>query len=421
MIAEPKPYAQALDLIGRRTPIGAALSSEEWSAVPLALRDRAFFSARVLDVGFLGEARKGIIDLTDGTKSRAQVRTGLMEYLGVLGADRAGIDNTDLRDIRSEARLNLIIDMGQQEAAGYARWKQGQDATIRDEWPALELVRVRSSEKPRDWEDRWTEAGGRFHAGFGSRMIALRNDPIWTAISRFGKPWPPFDFGSGMGVESVDRETAIEAGLMEEDDVIPPDEDSFNDGLEASLPSGDPYVLRKFQELFGDDVAVSESGRVTWTGDRLGELYKKALTSAKFTPGDVHRVGLSTPDAIAQTQKSLGVDLTGYTLEVRANELRHAIAGHGKPGEIPGKPGETRPDQKAITIDDVRAIPQVWRAPQTVAWGRQQPALADKPPAGWRSATIQMSADLDGQLFLGEYIADAANKVLRLGSMWKKK
>ncbi|MBP7141445.1 MAG: hypothetical protein KBA71_06015 [Opitutaceae bacterium] len=53
-------------------------------------------------------------------------------------------------------------------------------------------------------------------------------------------------------------------------------------------------------------------------------------------------------------------------------------------------------------------IPSSWRS-------------RDKAPAGWRSPTIQMSAELDGQLFPGEYIADTAKKVLRLGSMWKKK
>lgn len=418
MITEPKPYREALDLIGRRSPIGAALSSDEWSAVPLALRDRAFFSARVMDVGFLGQARQGIVDLTNGTKSRAQVREGLMRYLGVLGGARAGIDDTNLKDIRSEARLNLIVDMGHQEAAGYARWKQGQNAVIREEWPALELIRVRDSKQPRDWSARWLEEGGQF---FGNRMIALRNDPIWTAISRFGKPWPPFDFGSGMGVESVDRETAIEAGLMQEDDVIPPDEESFNSGLEASLPAAEPDVLRRFQELFGDDVAVSESGKVIWQGDRLAELYRKAILSTHFAPKDVHTVGIATPDAITQAQKRLGIDLTGYRLEVRAAELRHVIGTHGLPGAIPGKPGEVDPAQQPITIDDVRAIPQVWRNPEGAKWGRQPPKLADRPPPGWRSPTLQMSADLDGQLFVGEYIADTANKLLRLGSMWKKK
>ena len=37
-------------------------------------------------------------------------------------------------------------------------------------------------------------------------MVALKEDPVWTRISRFGQPWPPFDFNSGMGVEDVSHD-----------------------------------------------------------------------------------------------------------------------------------------------------------------------------------------------------------------------
>ena len=45
-------------------------------------------------------------------------------------------------------------------------------------------------------------------------MIALINDPIWEAISRFGLPYPPFDFNSGMGVAGVSRSDAIKLGVI---------------------------------------------------------------------------------------------------------------------------------------------------------------------------------------------------------------
>jgi hypothetical protein len=31
------------------------------------------------------------------------------------------------------------------------------------------------------------------------RMIARKDSPIWEALSRFGTPYPPFDFNSGCG------------------------------------------------------------------------------------------------------------------------------------------------------------------------------------------------------------------------------
>ncbi len=51
-------------------------------------------------------------------------------------------------------------------------------------------------------------------------MIALKSDAVWTNLSRFGRPYPPFDYGSGMGVEDVDRDEAIELGLLPKDEPV---------------------------------------------------------------------------------------------------------------------------------------------------------------------------------------------------------
>src|SRR5579884_3765474 len=58
----PILWEDAIDKIGDETPIGSALTSEEWSQLPLALRERAFFSAQVENVRFLQRARDFITD-----------------------------------------------------------------------------------------------------------------------------------------------------------------------------------------------------------------------------------------------------------------------------------------------------------------------------------------------------------------------
>ena len=58
---------------------------------------------------------------------------------------------------------------------------------------------------------RWEAAGGQFTNG---RMAALKTDPIRAAISRFGDPFPPFDYGSDMGLRDIDREEAEALGLQ---------------------------------------------------------------------------------------------------------------------------------------------------------------------------------------------------------------
>ena len=65
-------------------------------------------------------------------------------------------------------------------------------------------------------------------------MIALVNDPIWTEISRFGTPYPPFDFNSGMWTRPVSREEATEFGLVNDHTRITPQDRGFNDDLQLT-------------------------------------------------------------------------------------------------------------------------------------------------------------------------------------------
>lgn len=361
MFTEPKPFQEALDALGRRTPVGSALSSREWAEMPLALRERAFLSARVLDIEFLAGAQGQVTQLAQGKTNRAEARTELKRILGSLGAD---VDESDLTDLRSNARLNLILDTNLRQAQGFGSWKQGQAPGVLRRWPAQEFVRVRGSKEEReDWPDRWADAGGLF---YGGRMIALKDDPVWTKLSRFGTPWPPFDFGSGMGVRDVDREEAVSLGVMAEDDEIEPPETSFNDALEASLPDASPGILDAFKGIFGDQVDVGRDGRVTWQGSRIKSLYERALgdNSVKWSVD----LGRATGDTVAKAQ-SAGVDLDPSTrLVLDADAIRHASKRHGEGREI-------RSDQRPLTALDFELLPHVWRQPDSIEPGREPGTL----------------------------------------------
>jgi hypothetical protein len=127
----------------------------------------------------------------------------------------------------------------------------GQKKTILNAFPAQELVRVAYRIQPRDWETRWGDAGGEFHEG---RMVALKTDDIWTRISRFGTPWPPFDFNSGMGLKEIDREEAIRLELMTDEEDLEPIDQEFNDGLEASVRDLQPEFKEALKTIFGDQI-----------------------------------------------------------------------------------------------------------------------------------------------------------------------
>ncbi len=138
-------------------------------------------------------------------------------------------------------------------------------------WPAWELVRRRYSKVPRGWARIWTDEGGTIYSG--NRMAALITDDIWYRINKFGFNYPPFDFGSGMGVELVPRDEAIEMGLIKEDELLQPDFDTptLNSNLETQLEADEETwdeVLEHFKG-FGE----REGGRLVFTDPNGNKPY----------------------------------------------------------------------------------------------------------------------------------------------------
>jgi hypothetical protein len=224
----PVPFSEALDMREVKTLLPTELRTAMLDQIPAELRERAMFSAGVTNVEVLQRLKDSIDELTAGGVDRATKRLQAKQLLDSIGYQPAPGEEGSLTDLSSDRRLNLILDTNVAQAHGYGAWMQGQDPAILDQWPAQELVRERESEHPRDWMARWEEAGGELLDG---RMIALKNDPIWRKISRFGTPYPPFDFNSGMGVEDIDRDEAIDLGLIDRDTELLPQDRGFNDDL----------------------------------------------------------------------------------------------------------------------------------------------------------------------------------------------
>lgn len=266
---KPQPLPDAIAKLDAKTPVGAALKSAEWEKVPLALRERAQFSARVESARVLSAIQDKLqkrVAMIREQVARGEAGVDRSSFIGdlrkIAAAEGLGDGSGKITDISSAPRLALIFDMQTQQAAEYARWKMGQDRDLLDEFPAQELLRVEDRQMQRDWRRRWAAAGGRL---FGGRMIALKSDPIWTAISRFGTPWPPFDFGSGMGVEDVSRSEAVRLGLIQPDERVEPILEDFNARLEASVTGLGSDILGKLAAAFGDQVEIT-AGKIKWKG-----------------------------------------------------------------------------------------------------------------------------------------------------------
>lgn len=374
LLTAPMPFAAAVARLESKTPVGSPLRTKDWGQLALGLRDRAFFSAGVESMKTLA-AMQGKIDealrLPSGDSERAFMDRSkfIAEMRQALGA--APGDSGELTDLTSTKRLGLIYDFQIEDAREFGRWQAAQDPDLLDAFPAQELLRVEAREEERDWPTRWTEAGGKF---FDGRMIAAKDDPVWMKISRFGRRWPPFDFGSGMGLEDIDRAEAEALGVIPPGATVAPAEADFNQGLQASVPDASPALLDGFKAIFGDQVDVSHDGKITWQGQRVLGLFKEALAN----PNSKWELDLGAATAEAT---ALRPELKEARLMLKASELRHVNARHSV--------AEADGSQRPVTPIDLQLIPHVWRAPDQIVPGRDPGVLEFRAQiAGWKTALV---------------------------------
>jgi len=249
MIADPVPFKEAMQAQAVKVLLPTELRHDMLSALPAALRERSLFSAGVTSSELLQHVDDGLKDILSGKKTEEGVKSELAR-LGDLLSDQG---------LSRNPRISLIVDTNVDMARGYGSWRQSQETAILDEWPAWEFFRAEERHEPRDWPARWAAAGGTFYPGDSDypegRMIALKDDPIWEAISAFGLPYAPFDFNSGMDLEDVDRDECERLGILTPGDEAPaPGDRGFDEDLEASPEVRDDALVSAL-ELFLHGIA----------------------------------------------------------------------------------------------------------------------------------------------------------------------
>ncbi len=250
--SSPQPFREALSSLRSKGLLPTSLSSSDLAKLPADIRARAMFSARTTNASYLQEIKNGVDDLLQGKVNDATVRLKLKEMLQSISYNPAPAEKDTLKDLSSDKRLNLITQMQTDSAWGFGKFIRDQAPAALLAAPAQELFRAEARKEPRNWPQRWMEAGGEFYDG--GRMIALKNDPIWSDISAFGQPYPPFDYGSGMWIRDILRPEAIAIGLLDPDEAGPAPVEafpSFNDGFESSLDFLDPDIQQSLIASLG--------------------------------------------------------------------------------------------------------------------------------------------------------------------------
>ena len=318
-----EPLTKAASRMGAKVAVGTTRTSAEMDAVPLALRERAFWSARLesahLAQGMLDMLKKAT-SLERHTVDRGgkQVQLVMSRDLFIRESrkmlDASGYKPGDpawegtLLDHRSAQRLGLIYDFNIRQAGEYARLMAGQDEGALEAYPAQELVREEQRMVPRPWRDRWSQHGGR---NFSGRMIALKSDPIWTEISRFGSPFPPFDFNSGMGVEDVSRGDAEACGIINPDETPKRADVGFNDNLQASVKGLSQPIVdalnRSFDKAGG--IVVIKDGVAQWNTGHHSMAIAMDVPTAISNAGMIKAVVADIAQIHDYTDTSAGVGI----------------------------------------------------------------------------------------------------------------
>lgn len=269
IFAAPIPFHEALRSAEVRSLLPTTGSHAALSALEPDIKARALWMARNHFVSTLQSLGDGINAILSGQATQADARVALQGVFDQLGYTPDPEHEGGLRDLASTARLNLAIDTNVAIARNGGWHAQGMQADVLDAFPAQELFRAGTPKggvaAQRDWADRWAQVGGQF---FGSRMIALKTDPVWK---RLGDPalfpdgipngWPPFALNSLMEVRDIARAEAESLGLLDKDTAMFPQPTDLSADLAAA-----PEVRAQWLKD-----AITESGAGTF--DANGVLH----------------------------------------------------------------------------------------------------------------------------------------------------
>ena len=341
------------------------VDTEGWSTVQAGLRDRAFFSSQVTEAKILHAMRQNVAELVSGGKSPSEVRRDLRAYLASIGYD-AGEYRGTIKDLTTKARLDVMMKTNADQAKGYASHLRATTAGAILAFPAYELVRVERRKLPRDWGARWAAAAqkvGWEGVARNGGMIALKTSPIWAALSRFGNPFPPFDFNSGMGVKDVKKSVCREIGLLgpNEQPKIPEVPD-FNGNLAERVPFD--KGSREYAELkrkFGDQIQFNEEKReVQWRSDLFADMFDPGK---KFTI----KLGEPTKALLDKLPSTVPVDsIAGKHLTINERWLDKKRKDGKTDHRIHFELMPEHPEDIPLKKGDVDMLPSLWRNPDRV-------------------------------------------------------
>lgn len=349
----PFPYTEALAQQSAKTHLPTSLRTRMLQELPGVVRARARFSAGMVHAEYLGTMDSVLERTISGELDTA---TGLLELdrsLGSLGYDPV-MGKGSVRSHRSYARRKLILDTNLAQAGNYGQWIQNNTDGALALFPCWEYYRAFNRMEPRDWRARWLAAGGTLYEG---RMIARKDDPIWTnsLLNRLGTPYPPYDFNSGMRLKPVSREDAERLGAIKADeDVLPAFPDFTAESMAAANLNGG--LRRAVEEALGDVAKFDANGVFrtiappTWSDLGLSSATRWDPEQTILTP---------IPAATARRSLNDGTPVTDYNLRPMPFDSATLRALEGR--KLSKAALDARLARLPFAVDAVEAPREHWR------------------------------------------------------------
>ena len=367
----------AAELILKKALVASNLDSKEWNQVQAAFRNRAFFSSQVVQANIGQAMRQRVAEYAergvDIAEARKQIRADLerMHY-----QPEPGKEGT-IKDLFSKARLDTILKHNLRQARGMIQRAIGMTPGAFAAFPAQEFKRTHHRKAQRqDWPERWRKAGGKV---YGGRMIALKTDPVWERLSVFGNPFPPFDWGSGMGVIGVDRKTAIELGLVTDEKLreetaalrnAKPEAAKFNDNLQATVSDKYGNELGKMRTLFGEE--FGDLVKTEKVGDDVVLMWRPEVLRDTLLQGKNFVMKIGRPqrgllDLLRENPKlePFAKQIEGKQLIV-TQDWRDTKRQDGTTHLAHFYPLKDYPEDIPLKPEDMEMLPSLWHKPDRV-------------------------------------------------------
>jgi len=116
----------------------------------------------------------------------------------------------DYHVVGSEAWIDCALDFNCSLLQSAQIYQQGNDPEQIELYPAGELILEPRARDHKHWRESWQSHGG--SVGKNGRRFALKNHPVWLAMSPFNHRHPPYAFQSWLSTQEISSLEAKESG-----------------------------------------------------------------------------------------------------------------------------------------------------------------------------------------------------------------